>query len=503
MDILLAIPPRIEDDYGYTPAAAAVLKGNVVAHGFTAKVLDFNAEIDELFQQKPEIANCVNNFFNFNTFYHEPTWNIIEPLVLKWADLILSENPVWVGLSVFSYNSQRATRLLCVALKMKRLDVKIVIGGSGINTDRTFAEGLFAKGIIDAYIRGDGEESLVQLLKGNMNYSGINGELPTQIKDLDNLAHPNYDDYELVSYTNKKGLVALPITGSRGCVRNCTFCDVNHNWPKFHYRSGESIATEMKHQIERYGVTAFRFTDSLTNGSMKAFRDMCYNLAEYREPMPDDKKFIWDGHFIIRSERQMPPADFDAMKASGCGTLWIGVESGSERVRNHMKKGYTEEDMQYTMRQLSRVGVKVRLLMIVGYINETYDDHQKSIDLFTHWLPYLHNGTIEEVQLGASLNLLPNTPLANHKEEFNLINPSGHINDWICTDNPTLNYKERLRRRILLQAHIERLGYPVFESKNYVKQMFNQWDQVKNIDDDAEKFVLENNSNGLIAPLNY
>lgn len=503
MDIVLAIPPRIEDDYGYTPAAAAVLKGNVIAHGFTAKVFDFNAKIDELFQQKPEIANCVNNFFNFNTFYHEPTWNIIEPLILEWADEILAENPTWVGLSVFSYNSQRATRLLSVALKMKRLDVKIVIGGSGINTDRTFAEGLFAKGIIDAYIRGDGEESLVQLLKGNMNYSGINGELPTQIKDLDNLAHPNYDDYELVSYTNKKGLVALPITGSRGCVRNCTFCDVNHSWPKFHYRSGESIATEMKHQIERYGVTAFRFTDSLTNGSMKAFRDMCYNLAEYREPMPDDKKFIWDGHFIIRSERQMPPADFDAMKASGCGTLWIGVESGSERVRNHMKKGYTEEDMQYTMRQLSRVGVKVRLLMIVGYINETYDDHQKSIDLFTHWLPYLHNGTIEEVQLGASLNLLPNTPLANHKEEFNLINPSGHINDWICTDNPTLNYKERLRRRILLQAHIERLGYPVFESKNYVKQMFNQWDQVKNIDDDAEKFVLENKTDALIAPLNY
>ena len=36
MDILLIIPPRIEDDYGYTPAAAAALKGQVVAHGFTA-----------------------------------------------------------------------------------------------------------------------------------------------------------------------------------------------------------------------------------------------------------------------------------------------------------------------------------------------------------------------------------------------------------------------------------------------------------------------------------
>ena len=81
MDIILAIPPRIEDDYGYTPAAAAVLKGNVISHGFTAKVLDFNAEIDELFQTQPNIANAVNNFFNFNTFYHQQTWNILEKLI--------------------------------------------------------------------------------------------------------------------------------------------------------------------------------------------------------------------------------------------------------------------------------------------------------------------------------------------------------------------------------------------------------------------------------------
>ena len=269
---------------------------------------------------------------------------------------------------------------------------------------------------------------------------------------------------------------------------------MNAAWPKFFYRSGSSIAGEIKHQVQTYGATAFRFTDSLTNGSMKAFREMCYELADYRQQLPTEKQFIWDGHFIIRSERQMPPEDFDAMKASGCGTVWIGIESGSERVRNHMKKGYTEEDMQYTMQQLDRVGVKTRLLMIVGYVTETQEDFQETLDLFNNWLPYLHKGTIEEVQLGATLNLLPRTPLADHKEDFNIIQPTDHINDWICTDNPTLDYKERLRRRIIAQAHIERLGYPVFESKNYVKQMFSQWDQVKNNSKRA---------GDAIAPLNY
>ena len=98
--------------------------------------------------------------------------------------------------------------------------------------------------------------------------------------------------------------------------------------------------------------------------------------------------------------------------------------------------------------------------------------------LFNKWQKYLHSGTIEEVQLGATLNVLPRTPLADNMDKFNIINHTGHINDWICTDNPSLDYKERLRRRIILQAHVERLGYPVFEAKNYVKQMFSQWAQV-------------------------
>ena len=61
MDILFLIPPRVEDDYGYTPAAAAVLKGQVVEHGFTAKVMDLNAEIDEYFLDYPDRANIIND----------------------------------------------------------------------------------------------------------------------------------------------------------------------------------------------------------------------------------------------------------------------------------------------------------------------------------------------------------------------------------------------------------------------------------------------------------
>lgn len=505
-DIVLAIVPRIQDDFGYTPAGAALLKGSLESAGFSSKILDFNSTVDAEFRNSAEQITELNNFFFYNNFYNIRVWGIVEQLLDNWAKQIIALNPTWVGISVFSYNSHRATRLLSLKLKLLNPNIKIVIGGGGIATDYTFPETLKEQGIIDAYIRGEGEIALIELLRGNTNYPGINGLSPKQIKNLDDIPYPNYDDYDLKTYTNKKGLEALPITGSRGCVRKCTFCDVASQWPKYYYRSGQSITNEIIHQTQKYGVTAFRFTDSLINGSLKAFRDMIFTLSAYRKTLPDEKKFIWDTHFIVRSPNQMPPEHFDIMKAAGAGTMLIGVESGSEQVRNHMKKGFSQRDLDYTLEQLNRVGIRCRVLMIIGYPTETDEDFQETLDMFDRYLPYLKNGIIEEVNLGLTLNLLRNTPLSNNLDKYNLVQSNLHINNWICKDNPTLDYKKRLQRRIKVQAHCEKLGYKVFEAKNYTKQLFNSWQEVQNLTnvhpEIIKNFSFDREKGGLIETSN-
>jgi len=478
MDIVLAIVPRIVDDFGYTPAGPALLKGSLSAAGYSSKIIDFNADLENKYQHDQDSLIALSNYFMNYNLYNAETFELVDQLITEWAWTILEHRPTWVGISVFSYNSQRATRLLAIRLKSIDPGVKIVVGGAGIVTDYTFSETLYQDRIIDAYIRGEGERSLIELLKGNTLYPGINGLPFVQIDDVDNLAYPEYDDYELSTYTNKKGLVALPITGSRGCVRACTFCDIASQWPKFRFRSGKSIADEIRHQVETHGVTAFRFTDSLINGSLKAFKQMVTELAEYRLGLPKERRFIWDSHFILRGPREMKPELFDIMRDSGAGTMLIGVESGSQSVRDHMKKGFSQADLDYCMEQFSRTGIKTRFLMIVGYPTETEQDFQDTIDLFTKYKPYQADGTIEEVNLGLTLNLLPHTPLSDDLEEYNIVQDNNHINDWVCTDNPTLTYRERLRRRIYLQQHIEQLGYRVFEAKNYTKQLFMAWSEV-------------------------
>ena len=269
----------------------------------------------------------------------EKVYKKVHSVAEKWIDMVMEYKPTHVGISVFSYNSQRATILLSTLIKSRMPSIPIFMGGAGLNTDNNFGPYCMEQKIMDCWIRGEGELSVPAYLRGDMTHPGINGIPPKQIDNIDDLDFPDYSDYELASYTNKKGLVALPITGSRGCVRACTFCDIASMWPKYKFRSGKSIASEIKTQVAKYNAKAFRFTDSLINGSMKAFRDMTYELSEFRMSMKPEDRFIWDSHFIVRSQKQMPPEDFVKMAESGAGTMLIGVESGSPSVRDHMKKG--------------------------------------------------------------------------------------------------------------------------------------------------------------------
>ena len=236
---------------------------------------------------------------------------------------------------------------------------------------------------------------------------------------------------------------------------------------------------------------------------MKAFRDMTSVLSEFRLNLPEEDRFTWDSHFIVRGEKQMPPQDFVKMAESGAGTLLVGVESGSPSVRKHMKKGYTNEELHYSLNEIFKNNIKIRFLMIIGYPTETQDDFQQTLDLFDRYKEFAKSGLIEEVNLGLTLNLLPNTPLYEDAEQFGLETTKTHINDWICTQNPELDFKERLKRRIYAQYYIEKLGYKVFESKNYARALAIAWNQVNNIKKskpkqlDADKIKYDRDKGGM------
>jgi hypothetical protein len=137
--------------------------------------------------------------------------------------------------------------------------------------------------------------------------------------------------------------------------------------------------------------------------------------------------------------------------------LAIGVETGSESVRNHMNKRFDNKDLDYTMDMLEKYNITCVFLMIVGYPTESQCDFQETLDMFTKY-KRLAPHIITDINIGSTLSILPGTPLYNQSKDLG-IELDKHENNWIAWNNPDLTLEVRLARRQELKQHVTDLGY--------------------------------------------
>jgi len=326
-DIVITSLPGMDKD---KPAPGpAFLKGFLEPLGYKVKVIDGN-QLDDLERIHLEISQ-----YDFK----------------------------WLGISVFSYLQKDD------ALKLAEEYDNVLFGGSGVDVNWPRKN----------YIVGEGEHALLEFLKGNLDYPGINGNQPKQIEDIEDLPPPDYSDV-----IHKHKYDTAIISGSRGCVRKCTFCDVMTIWPKYKWKTGKKIADDMHEVANKTGLKKIGFSDSLVNGSMKHFRDMCSELAKRK------KKVQWNGQFIVRGAKTFSSEDFDNLANSGCNGLTMGIESGSEAVRDHMRKKFSNEDIEYFVTNLGNRNIKMKFLLIVGYPTETEEDFEMTLEMLRKYGKYSH-----------------------------------------------------------------------------------------------------------------
>jgi radical SAM superfamily enzyme YgiQ (UPF0313 family) len=476
LDILIVNVPGTADRT--PPAAPALLKASIIKSGFSCKTIDFNIRF---------YSNKNLNIPDLETYFitglnNEHRANA-DDLINEWAIEIASYNPKYVGISVFTYQNRTATTLLCQHLR-KYPNIKIILGGQGLSDGsilgmQGYARDMINQNLADFYIKSEGELSLVELLKGNSTYNGINSDSFMQIENLDQLPIPDYKDYEFDLYETKM----FPITASRGCVRACSFCDIHDHW-KYRYRPGKSVADEMITLSNLYGINSFMFTDSLVNGNLKEFKNFCSIIAgENRK----GKNINWIGQYIVRPSTQLDEDYWKNLADSGGHRLAIGVESGSDKVRAHMNKRFINIDLDYTMNMLDKYNITCVFLMIFGYPTETEQDFQDTLDMFKKYSS-LANRIIKNINFGSTLGILPGTPLYHHAHQFG-IEIDKHENNWINQNNPTLDLAERIRRRNYAREYAVSLGYqldqdtsehilklledklPTFDKRNKLKKL--------------------------------
>lgn len=473
--ILVLSVPRLEPHR--PPISASVVATVCKSLGHDVNQVDLNIDF---------FHYCKNNnqdFFKYDSIWNQVTvptadqYNFINAFIQQFKQQFLKKVYDFVMISVFAGSNQYFTKLLLESIAPNR-NFRILVGGSGAfssivgDSTKSFVEYVKSLNLIDDFISGEAEIALVNYLD-NKEYPGVNNFDPVQIEDLDQLPIISYDllDLSVYDYLNEKDIY---IEGSRGCVRKCTYCDVAAFWPKYRYHSGEYNAKQIIDNYEAHGIKHFYFTDSLVNGNLKMFSDMCNRLAAY--PHIDEIK--WSGQFIFRSKKVVPPEHFEMISKAGGNVFYVGIESGSDRVRKEMGKEFTNEDINYQLEEFSKNKLKTTFLMFPGYVNETIEDHNDTINMFSQWQKYVATGTINGLELGEPLTILNNTPLSASIDDLRMYflesSTVATSSYWLSELNPDLDFAERVRRQVELYETAAKYHWPIWRYQSRAIELKNR-----------------------------
>lgn len=470
LDIVFCSIPYSNLDHIYS--APAILKGIVQSQGFKAKTKDFGLEL---------MALCDNNFDRFTrvqTYFispgacsHAEDSIIIEKFYKIITDFIKNTPSRIYSFSIISVYTHKSAHEILGRIKRIMPDQSILIGGRGaaVATYRTVAPDikikgrenvmrygdlLVSRGLADHLIIGDGEDAVVSLLQNkqllNQNFQSETLEYPL----------PDYSDYEFNRYLNQDS-ISMPITGSKGCVRSCDFCDIKFQFGKFRYRSGANVAREMIDVSETHGFKKFQFTDSLVNGGLKPLEEFCTIMAEYNNSRSPDHRITWNAQYICRPREQMPEKLYSLMSQSGAHGLTIGAESGSNRVLEAMDKKTTMQALLNELEMFRKYKITCMLLTMVGHWSETHEDFIEHCRMFVKILPFVRSGTVSAVSTGMPMAMLDSTP-SQHNAGKNGIVLSDFDKEliWYLPSNPTNTFRERCMRRVAVTQLCAKLKIP-------------------------------------------
>lgn len=477
-NLVLLSSPRVETSYPIM--ALAQLKAVVQQNGFTCKTFDFNFWLYE--KTKEGELSYIWDVSDYS-WQNAELFNKISPTLKKLFEEFYNENvkplnPEVIGVSSLSWLSWHAITLMVENIRnIEGNQCKVILGGPAISMKdfeiKPFYRNLKKNKLIDDYIAGDAEVSIIEYLKGNYNFPGINNQNPNNSYSREEIPPPDYSDFDLSKYKN----IHLPISGSRGCVRNCAFCNVNTIWPKFVNKSGKKVAKEMIELYEKHfdkKTHTFRFVDSLINGNQREFESMIDILSEYRNRT--NNQLFYSGQFIFREIHEIRGHTgdyFQKLKDSGCSYLTVGIESGSEKVRKEIGKPFSNKAIIEHLEGFRKVKIRMTPLMLVGFPTETDEDFEETLKILNLFSKY------KDVVNGASVDtttiLIADTPMYDNYERFHINVDT--LNDHLKWESKFNNYKTRVERLFIFFDEAEKLGLrqntvsnkSITQAKEYLK----------------------------------
>jgi anaerobic magnesium-protoporphyrin IX monomethyl ester cyclase len=300
-----------------------------------------------------------------------------SPSGAVWSEVestIAAYRPSVVGISAKSQNFASA---LIVARLVKRLDARTTVVMGGPHPSMVGAT-VLQHPEIDICVRGEGERTVVELLDAldrgtcvgavhGISYRAqgriVNSPPRSLIEDLDSLSFPHATaPAVLKEYSLYPPWAFQSVFATRGCPYNCFFCGSREIWGRrVRFRSPENVVREIQ-GIRKLGVDTVHFDDDTFGVTRKYVHDLCDALAHHCPGL----KWSCETHVKLIDDEIV-----SHMKAAGCRSIQLGVESGNDGILAEMRKGFTIGEALAACKTIKRHGVKLNVFFIIGFPQET------------------------------------------------------------------------------------------------------------------------------------
>jgi radical SAM superfamily enzyme YgiQ (UPF0313 family) len=323
------------------------------------------------------------------TGYRRAKW------LVKTIRLLKPGIPIWIGNSISSSIPE---------IILTDMDVDVAVIGEGENTVKELAEGIMknrnlhsVKGIA---FREDGRI--------------IRNEDRELISDIDAIPFPAWDLFpQEIFMNNKAGHLPTPtayIVTTRGCPYQCTYCYHPFQNERIRMHSSQRIVDEVKYLRKRYGIRSFVFADDLFVVNKKRVYEICDLF--HKEQI--NLQWITSARVNLVDEELLY-----AMKEAGCIALGFGVESGSQKILDNIKKNVTVEQARIAIELCKKVGINPVCSYMIGNVGETRDTIFETVS-------FIRENTLEQ---GASFFIT--TPYPG-TEIYELAKQAGKIKDEVA-----------------------------------------------------------------------
>jgi anaerobic magnesium-protoporphyrin IX monomethyl ester cyclase len=328
---------------------------------------------------------------------------------------------------------------------------RVVVNGS----DSSDRPAIYLAAGADAVLLGESEMGVLELanlwtrdadasladVPGLLLPDGTRTPARHAMRDLDVLPLPAWDLIDVEAYRdtwiNRHGRFSWNMVTSRGCPYGCNWCAKPVFGRRYTQRSAAAVAAEMRHIKNEIGADHIWFADDIFGLTAEWIAEFAHAVAREGAETP----------FMIQSRvNLMRPDVVSALAAAGAEEVWLGVESGSQKILDAMDKGTRVEEARAATRALKARGIRACWFIQLGYPSETWSDVLLTRDLIREERPD---------EIGVSVSY----PLPGTKFHENVRAELGAKRNWEHTDDLAMlfhgTYNTNFYRRLRDALHRE------------------------------------------------